>query len=482
MNQPMFVSVIIPVYNGADCLAEAIESVLNQTYQNFEIIIVDDGSTDTSRHIVREFFDSRIIYIENEVNRGADAARNIAIKASKGEILFFLDQDDIFHPEKLMRHVDYLSKHPEIGFTYNARIEFFHSSRVIRRIWKPPNHLTLIDILLSHQLSPSDMVIRREWAYRIGLWDEEHPYTGSEMIFLGHLYLTGCKFASIERALNFRRFYSGRVFSNLYEKCISEQEARDKIFSDPRCPREVTAFRDASQLNNVVIFAYLALSQNETRLGQEFLRRAIRFKPTIIEGEPCELISDFVNYSVEDESADHEGILKRIIIQLPDELKHLSNQCSWAIARGYLIKGGIAILWGRIDFGKKNLEKASAMGMKIDEQYIQFLVANLLKFEMEFGFEETQAVFQRLSQYLTIVGDLVNIHNFVDSFYICEAQQSYFAEKYAEVPKKIIRATLHDPKVILNRGMGSIFFRSFLKIGTKFFSDIEAVRKLGNHT
>ena len=157
------VSVIIPAYNGEDFLGEAIQSVLDQTYQNFEIVIVDDVSTDRTSQIVQHFDDSRIRYILHPKNQGANIARNTGIRSSDGEIIAFLDQDDIFHSEKLNMHVTLLHENPEIGFTYNNRFNFMHSSTDIRDMWLPPSNLTLADLVLGFPLSPSDMVIRREW-------------------------------------------------------------------------------------------------------------------------------------------------------------------------------------------------------------------------------------------------------------------------------------------------------------------------------
>ena len=90
------VSVIIPTYNRAHLVGRAIKSVLNQTYRDFEIIVVDDGSTDNTKDIIKEFQkkDKRIKYIPYEKNKGGSAARNTGIKAAKGEYIAFLDSDD----------------------------------------------------------------------------------------------------------------------------------------------------------------------------------------------------------------------------------------------------------------------------------------------------------------------------------------------------------------------------------------------------
>ena len=108
------VSVVIPVYNSEDYVAEAIEGVLNQTYQDYEVIVVDDGSTDGSAAVVRSFGDAvRYIF---QPNAGVSAATNRGVSLSNGEFIAFLDNDDIWLPEKLERQVAYLDTQPSCGF------------------------------------------------------------------------------------------------------------------------------------------------------------------------------------------------------------------------------------------------------------------------------------------------------------------------------------------------------------------------------
>ena len=104
------VSVIIPTYNRAEFLRSAIESALNQTYTDLEIIVSDDKSTDHTREVVKSFKDNRIKYILNEGNKGPSATRNTAILASKGEYIAFLDDDDEWLPDKLQSQVEVLDK------------------------------------------------------------------------------------------------------------------------------------------------------------------------------------------------------------------------------------------------------------------------------------------------------------------------------------------------------------------------------------
>ena len=108
------VSVVIPLYNAEDYVGEAIEGVLNQTYLDYEVIVVDDGSTDGSAAIVHSFGDAvRYVF---QPNAGVSAATNLGVSLSKGEFIAFLDNDDIWLPEKLERQVAYLDTHPGCGF------------------------------------------------------------------------------------------------------------------------------------------------------------------------------------------------------------------------------------------------------------------------------------------------------------------------------------------------------------------------------
>src|SRR5262245_57747116 len=104
------VSVIIPTYNRRDFIREALASVLAQTCQDFELIVVDDGSTDGTEEIVREFPGARYVFQENQ---GVSAARNVGAALSQGELIAFLDSDDFWQPEKLAAQAAFFAAQPE---------------------------------------------------------------------------------------------------------------------------------------------------------------------------------------------------------------------------------------------------------------------------------------------------------------------------------------------------------------------------------
>ncbi len=106
------ISVVMSVYNGEKYLREAIKSILNQTFKDFEFIIVNDGSTDKSLEIIKSYNDPRIVFIDQE-NKGLAAALNVGIKAAKGKYIARMDADDISYSERLKKQIEFMENHPE---------------------------------------------------------------------------------------------------------------------------------------------------------------------------------------------------------------------------------------------------------------------------------------------------------------------------------------------------------------------------------
>ena len=116
------VSVIIPTYNRANMVGDAVQSVLEQSYADWELIVVDDGSQDNTRDVLADYSDPRIRYIYQE-NRKLPGARNTGIRAGTGEYVAFLDSDDLFTPGKLERQVAVLDRSPDVGLVASGWTE-----------------------------------------------------------------------------------------------------------------------------------------------------------------------------------------------------------------------------------------------------------------------------------------------------------------------------------------------------------------------
>ena len=118
------ISVIIPTYNREAVIERSVRSVLQQTYSNLEVIIVDDGSTDNTEQVIAQIRDERIRYIKQE-NGGASSARNAGVKHATADLIAFQDSDDYWHPDKLEKQMAYWQQHPECDLIYCAFVTNF---------------------------------------------------------------------------------------------------------------------------------------------------------------------------------------------------------------------------------------------------------------------------------------------------------------------------------------------------------------------
>lgn len=167
------VSVIIPTYQHAEFLADAIDSVLAQTYKDYELIIVDDGSTDGTREIAARYI-NRIEYIYQD-NKGLAGARNTGILAAKGQYIGFLDADDLWLPNKLEMEVQFLEAHPSVGLVYSD-YTYFGTVPAPRRtgfdgLSLPSGH-GVKQLFLKSPISSSGTLVRKECFEKVGLFDE----------------------------------------------------------------------------------------------------------------------------------------------------------------------------------------------------------------------------------------------------------------------------------------------------------------------
>lgn len=174
MKTPFF-SIIIPAYNRKNLLKIAIDSVLYQTFDNFELIIVDDGSHDNTKGILNEFKDKRIFYVYQH-HKGASSARNKGIKLSKGKFICFLDSDDRFRREKLAITFDYIKKHPEYKIFHTEEIWYRDGSYLPQKVYhKKPSGVIFGEALKLCCVSISTAAIKKEVFEKIGMFDENMP-------------------------------------------------------------------------------------------------------------------------------------------------------------------------------------------------------------------------------------------------------------------------------------------------------------------
>lgn len=167
------VSIIIPTYNRAGTLARAIQSVIVQSYSDWELIIIDDGSTDNTEELVKSFIeqDKRIQYISFSENKGQAAARNKGIRASDGEYIAFQDSDDCWMPDKLQMQVSMMEEHLEYGLVYGQMV--YDENGVLSAPYPSlDGGDRIFEVCLrQNQISTQTMLVRKAVFDEIGLFD-----------------------------------------------------------------------------------------------------------------------------------------------------------------------------------------------------------------------------------------------------------------------------------------------------------------------
>ena len=172
MNKKIFFSIIIPTHNRETFFKKAVDSVLAQTYSDFELIIIDDGSTDKTKRLALSYSDKRVNYIYQS-NHGISFSRNKGVKASQGDFIAFLDSDDSWVPEKLKKTVEYINKYPDIKIFHTEEI-WFRNGKLLPQLskHKKPSGWVYKKALPLCCIGMSTSVINRSVFDNLGSFDE----------------------------------------------------------------------------------------------------------------------------------------------------------------------------------------------------------------------------------------------------------------------------------------------------------------------
>ncbi|OJV90496.1 MAG: hypothetical protein BGO43_06515 [Gammaproteobacteria bacterium 39-13] len=168
------VSIILATYNREKFLREAVISVLEQTYQDFELIIIDDGSTDNTRSLITEFSDPRIQY-KYQVNKGRSNARNVGLQIARGHYITFLDSDDLYLPQKLALQIEFLDNNLQVGMVYTSAYCINESGNILSHKYKATCSGSIykkIAFFVPVTITLPTVMTRREIFLKTGFFDE----------------------------------------------------------------------------------------------------------------------------------------------------------------------------------------------------------------------------------------------------------------------------------------------------------------------
>ncbi len=245
------VSVIIPAFDRAHTVLRAIESVIGQSLPEWELILIDDGSTDNTERLVRSIPDERIRYIRNLRNSGQSAARNTGIKAAQGTYISFLDSDDEWLPEKLALEVVLFESAPTIGLTYSGENVLDSDGRLLE-IGTPRLQGRVFSQLLAKDFigSCSRVAVRRKILEIVGGFDE--GLSNAEDWDLWIRVASICQVAGVPQVLVRRYLGANQVSDRLRGIC----DSRMKIVEKYRHEMSLQALSDHLAILSIILLNY----------------------------------------------------------------------------------------------------------------------------------------------------------------------------------------------------------------------------------
>lgn len=247
----MNISILLPVYNAESTIKETIDSILNQTYSDFEAIIINDGSSDNSEQKILEYKDKRIHYYRNESNRGLIYTLNRGLELCKGKYIVRIDADDIMLPTRLEEQIQFMEKHPTIIASGSSIIKFFPNGK--QKIYTPPLKSETIKykILLGSPIPHPAAIIRKDTLLKHNIKYDIDYIHAEDYKFWYDLSKIGL-LANIRKPLLMYRCSTEQV-SQRYKK-IQEQTSckiKELIVKDSLKETEIPSIIDINYIRNI---------------------------------------------------------------------------------------------------------------------------------------------------------------------------------------------------------------------------------------
>lgn len=327
------VSVIIPTYNRAGYLQEAIASVLAQTFGDFEILVVDDGSSDTTASVVAGFGDGRIRYFYQE-NAGRSVARNRGLRLSKGEFIGFLDDDDLYLPGKLLQQVAYLDSHGEIGLVAAGSHILDAEGMVTRtwRTWRDQPRLELPACLYSCPLLTCTVLLRRHWLGVLDHWFDEGTEPAEDTDFWIRLLVAGCRMAWMPDIVSAYRRHPDDSQQDLDRYYRSYMQMLDKLYARVDLPSALHTARPAAYTHHHVMGACSAYLGGQIELGQQRLVQASTAAPGAMNDRPPQIVSSIIGFAQSNREIDPVALIDVVFKHLPSQMEWLRTYRRYALS------------------------------------------------------------------------------------------------------------------------------------------------------
>jgi len=263
------ISVIIPVYNCEEYISDTIDSLLNQTYRDFEIILVDDGSTDNSCKLIKEMPDRRIKLFFNDRNRGIAYTRNKGVELSNGEFIAFLDDDDIALPYRFEHQVTYMNEHPDVDLVGGHLRRIDADGKDLNSQWNVllnPDYIKAF-LMLGNTVASGTVLVRKSFINNNNLKFRDNQYGAEDYRFWVECSLVG-KLSNMDEVFQLWRVGHNAETTRVFKHKFAE---RKKIIDEiHKLALEGNGFHLLENEMKIVnkVFMEEGLIENETELKE----------------------------------------------------------------------------------------------------------------------------------------------------------------------------------------------------------------------
>lgn len=322
------ISIILCTYNRAGLVGQAIRSALAQTRRDFELIVIDDGSTDDTRAAIAAFDDARLRY-HYRANGGLAAARNTGIELARGTYVTFLDDDDLYAPDHLARLAGYLDQQADCGWVSGGyRVTDMQGQ--LLSVWEPwvvyPD-LTVEMWVFVCPTAPTAVMVRRQWLQRAGGFDpQQYPSDDWELwLRLAHL---GCRMAWVRHLVCTYRLHDKNMTQ---DRQAMRQQARsfrvlEHFFAQPDLSADVRALQGPAYARMVLWGAGNAFLAGEPAEAVKDIQHALELDPTLKADNGRRALDVLLGFAGNFRVRDPYAFITGVIDQLPAEPFHARSQ------------------------------------------------------------------------------------------------------------------------------------------------------------
>jgi O-antigen biosynthesis protein len=293
------VSVVIPTYNDNWYIAKAIDSVLNQTYTDYEILVIDDGSTDSTCQILEHYGD-RINYIYQK-HQGVSIARNLGIEKARGDLISFLDADDYFLPDHLEQQVSCLAKQPSLGMVSSGWCRVDQHDNVLseNEPWRVLPKLNLETWLISRPVLPSAMTIRKEWLEKVNGFSSKFVLAQDIDLIL-RLAFQGCQADWSRKITSCYRSSASNATNNAVKQARFFDTVFNDFFAQDNLPRSIARLENQARYSYLKWLGWRLYHTENFSLMTSYLSRSLAYSDSSKTETICDWIKYFAHCSLDE--------------------------------------------------------------------------------------------------------------------------------------------------------------------------------------